>query len=92
MGRLHLIIRGRVQGVFFRSSAQELGQALGLTGWVRNRADESVELVAEGPAEKLALVLNWSRRGPAGAAVESIEQIQERETGEFASFYVRGSR
>ena len=91
MSRLHLIIRGRVQGVFFRASAQEFAQSLGLTGWVRNRIDDSVELVAEGEPERLTVMREWSRHGPSGAVVEAVEEILDSETGEFFSFYVRGS-
>ncbi len=91
MSRIHLIIRGRVQGVFFRASASELARSLELTGYVRNRIDDSVELVAEGEIEPLAVLREWSRHGPSGAFVESIEEIVEGETGEFAAFYVRGS-
>jgi acylphosphatase len=91
MSRIHLIIHGRVQGVFFRASAQELAVSLGLTGWVRNRIDDSVELVAEGAPEHIMVIREWSRRGPAGAVVDSVEEIAETETGEFYAFYVRGS-
>lgn len=91
MSRIHLIIRGRVQGVFFRVSARDLARSLALTGYVRNRIDDSVELVAEGEPETLTVLREWSRRGPEGAFVESVEEIVETETGEFATFYVRGS-
>ncbi|HEV2037255.1 MAG TPA: acylphosphatase [Candidatus Eremiobacteraceae bacterium] len=91
MGRLHLIIKGRVQGVFFRASVQELAQSLDLTGWVRNRIDDSVELVAEGAPEKLSVLRSWSQHGPSGAVVEQVDEIAEKETGEFSRFYVRGS-
>lgn len=89
MGRLHLFIRGRVQGVFFRTSAQERAQELGVVGWVRNCVDGSVELVAEGPPEQLALLRDWSRRGPPGAFVESVKELKEAETGEFSDFHLR---
>jgi acylphosphatase len=91
MSRIHLIIRGRVQGVFFRVSARELAQSLALTGFVRNRIDDSVELVAEGEPQTLRVLREWSHHGPNGAFVESVEEIVETETGEFAAFYVRGS-
>ena len=91
MSRIHLIIRGRVQGVFFRASAQELAQSLGLTGFVRNRIDDTVELIAEGDPEQIAVLRRWSYRGPSGAFVEAVQEIAESETGEFARFYVRGS-
>jgi acylphosphatase len=89
---MHVIVRGRVQGVFFRVKIQELARSLDLAGWVRNRADESLEIVARGPAEKLALLRDWARHGPPGAAVESVEEIEDEEVGELSGFYVRGTR
>ena len=89
---MHLIIRGRVQGVFFRVKTQELARSLGLTGWVRNRADDSVELVARGPAEKLAIFRDWARRGPPGAEVESVDESEDAEMGELSGFQIRGTR
>ncbi len=91
MSRVHLIIRGRVQGVFFRGSTHKLAASLGLTGWVRNRIDDSVEVVAEGAPQHVSALRVWARSGPPGAVVESIEEIVDAETGEFAAFYVRGS-
>ncbi|MBC5805849.1 MAG: acylphosphatase [Candidatus Eremiobacter antarcticus] len=86
MGRVHLIVRGRVQGVFFRASAQDEARLRHLTGWVRNRADGAVELVAEGSDEALAAFTAWCRRGPAGAQVDALEEIVERESGRFSDF------
>lgn len=89
MGRLHLIIKGRVQGVFFRVRAQEVAEELGLSGVVRNRPDGSVELVAEGPHEKLSRLRDWAKRGPSEAHVSGVEELSERETGEFSDFRIR---
>ena len=88
--RLHLIIHGRVQGIFFRGSALERARELGLTGWVRNRLDGSVELVAEGDAAGLAAMREWCAKGPRGAVVRKIDALDESETGEFSAFGVRG--
>jgi acylphosphatase len=90
MPRLHIIVRGRVQGVFFRVGAQELGEHLGLVGWVRNCPNGSVELVAEGPAAALSRLRAWAIHGPPGAFVDSVNEIVEAETGEFRRFGVRG--
>src|SRR5579864_1158370 len=90
VARLHLIVRGRVQGVFFRVSAQEEAQRLGLVGCARNLFDGSVEIIAEGDPTPLARLRSWARRGPDGAAVESLEEIAEAETGEFRRFTVTG--
>jgi acylphosphatase len=88
--RLHLIIHGRVQGIFFRGSALERARELGLTGWVRNRLDGSVELVAEGDDAALAAMREWCAKGPRGAVVRNIDSVDEPETGEFSAFGVRG--
>jgi acylphosphatase len=87
--RLHLFVRGKVQGVFYRSDARERAQQLGLRGWVRNRLDGSVELVAEGPAEQLRALEVWCKDGPPGAVVDGIDQLIGEATGEFTAFAIR---
>lgn len=67
------VVRGRVQGVFFRQSAAQEARALGLTGWIRNRTDGCVEGVACGPATALARLRAWLQRGPPAAQVEGVE-------------------
>lgn len=89
MARLHAIIRGRVQGVFFRASVADLAQTLGLVGWVRNRFDGGVECVAEGDDEPLLALRRYCERGPSGASVERVELSDEAATGEFRAFSVR---
>lgn len=89
VARLHLIVRGRVQGVFFRTSAQEEAERLGLVGWVRNNFDGGVEIVAEGDTPSLARLRSWAHRGPSGAHVESVEEIADAVTGEFRRFGIR---
>jgi acylphosphatase len=89
MPRLHLILRGRVQGVFFRASACEQAELLGLVGWVRNRPDGAVEIVAEGDASSLTRLRQWAASGPPGALVQRVEEFNEQETGEFYRFGVR---
>ena len=88
-GRLHLAIRGRVQGVGFRFSAHEESRRLGLTGWVRNTADGAVELVAEGPPDRLRRLLAWAHHGPPGALVSEVDERWHAATGEFTDFTVR---
>jgi acylphosphatase len=89
MPRLHIVIRGRVQGVFFRTTAREVAERLRLYGWVRNRHDGAVEIVAEGDAASLVRLRKWAAVGPPGAFVEDIEEITETETGEFRAFGIR---
>ena len=71
------LVSGRVQGVFYRSSTQQRARALGLCGWVRNRRDGRVELLASGPEEKLDELEKWLEIGPEYAKVTNIEVITE---------------
>jgi len=86
--RVHLRIKGRVQGVFFRYETQSVAQSLGLVGWVRNRLDGSVEVVAEGEKEKLEELVKWCHNGPPLARVDSVEVQWEEPTGEFKNFSI----
>ncbi len=83
-----LFISGRVQGVWYRGSAQEKAEALGLAGWVRNLPDGRVELFAEGPKGKIGELIEWCRQGPPFARVTGIEK-QWREPEGFKDFKVR---
>lgn len=84
-----LIITGRVQGVWFRGSMVAEAERLGVTGWVRNRADGSVEAMVAGSAEQVAAIMNWARRGPPNAVVEHV--AVELGEGEFSIFERRAS-
>jgi len=86
--RAHLIIEGRVQGVFFRDSTRREAIELGLCGWVKNRFDGNVEVVAEGPKEKVETLIAWCHHGPPIARVTKVHEIREDYTGEFDSFRV----
>jgi acylphosphatase len=87
--RLRLRISGRVQGVCYRWYTRDTAADLGLCGWVRNLPDGAVELVAEGPREKLEQLLGWCRRGPDLARVTDIQAEWEEATGEFHQFSIR---
>jgi acylphosphatase len=69
----HLIIRGRVHGVGFREMFQSEADRNGVTGWVRNRKDGTVEAMLHGWPDPVAKVVSWARRGPPAAAVQSME-------------------
>lgn len=88
MKELHLIVHGRVQGVCYRSSACEVAQKLGLTGWVRNRFDGTVEALAQGDKASLRKFLNWCYNGPDLAHVEKIETTWSDATGKYDLFEV----
>jgi len=82
----HLLVYGRVQGVGYRESLRAEAEAAGCTGWVRNRADGSVEPEIEGAPEAVAGVVAWARRGPPAARVDRI-QVGDG-TGGFSAFEV----
>ena len=73
MKRVQVRIRGRVQGVFFRAETRSRAESLGLSGWVRNARDGSVEALFEGEPERVDSMVEWSRRGPSGARVDEVE-------------------
>jgi len=86
--RVHIIIRGLVQGVCFRHYCRQQAERLDLKGFVRNNADGSVEAVAEGEDESIKSFVAWCRRGPATARVKACEENYEALTGEFNSFTI----
>lgn len=90
MRRLELRISGRVQGVGYRWHAREEARRLGLTGRVRNRADGSVHVLAEGPEPALAALQDWARRGPARARVEAVEAAWSAAEGTWDDFTITG--
>lgn len=87
--RAHVIIAGRVQGVFFRHHTQEMATLLNLTGWVKNRRDGAVEAVFEGEREKVNQMIQWCHRGPAEAKVVKVDTTWETYSDEFRDFSVR---
>lgn len=89
MHRIHLIISGRVQGVFFRAYTEQEARRLKLTGWVKNLRDGKVETMAEGEKEALEEFKKWCQHGPPAAHVTQVEIAWETATGEFKDFTVR---
>ena len=87
--RLHLIVSGRVQGVFFRHSTADKARSLGLTGWVRNLPSGEVEIIAEGPRKNLQILSAWARVGPPSAHVIGASEDWEEARDEFSGFRVR---
>ncbi|GAC1576159.1 MAG: acylphosphatase [Polyangiales bacterium] len=88
MKQLHLSIRGRVQGVFFRASAQREAKRLGLTGWVKNRGDGAVEILAEGEEATLRQLCAWAERGPSAARVDDVQVRWRAYSGDFSDFRI----
>jgi acylphosphatase len=83
----HLIIAGRVQGVGFRYSMHAAAERLGVTGWVRNRRDGTVEAVVDGAPAAVAAMIEWAKAGPPGARVTDVA-VGDTD-GAFASFESR---
>ncbi len=87
--RLHAIIEGDVQGVGFRYFVQDWAASLGVNGWVRNRWEGSVEVLAEGDRPSLEKLLAALQRGPRAANVTAVHEEWKPPTGEFHDFRVR---
>jgi acylphosphatase len=86
--RVHVIIRGRVQGVFFRASTQREAKRLGITGWVKNRPDGGIEFLAEGEEDAIRELTSWANHGPSAARVDGIDVRWRGYTGEFYEFSI----
>ena len=89
MKRIHLIISGRVQRVFFRHNTNTVANKLGLKGFVRNLYNGNVEVVAEGSEEKLKELLKFCREGPESAHVENVGIKYEETKREFKTFSIK---
>lgn len=87
--RQRVVISGMVQGVFFRVRTQEKARDFGLTGWVKNKADGSVEAVFEGAPEKVEAIIKWCRQGPSGAQVTDVTVSPEEATSSDTGFEIR---
>ncbi|HEX9664409.1 MAG TPA: acylphosphatase [Patescibacteria group bacterium] len=92
LARLKIVVYGNVQGVFFRQNTQEKALKLGLTGWVRNNSDGTVEIIAEGPKHKLEMLLNWCQAGSKEAWVESVSFEWISYKKEFQDFKIKCRR
>ena len=84
--RVRLIVEGRVQGVWFRDSTRTQANNLGVNGWVKNRFDGNVEVLAEGPEDEVAKFIEWCHEGPSYARVDRVEATREEWQGEFDKF------
>jgi acylphosphatase len=77
MMRKHVLVTGQVQGVFYRDNCRRVAGQQGVAGWVRNLPDGRVEAVFEGEPENVDRMVAWARRGPARAAVTSLDVSEE---------------
>ena len=86
--RKRVVVRGRVQGVFFRDSTRDQAQSAGVAGWVANRGDGGVEAVFEGPSADVERMVEFCRSGPSSADVDDVEVSDDEPEG-LEGFYVR---
>jgi acylphosphatase len=89
MTRAHIFVGGIVQGVNFRYYTVVAATGLDLKGWVRNLVDGRVEVLCEGPEEKVSRMIEWCRKGPPSASVSGIDFISEEYSGGFKTFEIR---
>ncbi|HEX32145.1 MAG TPA: acylphosphatase [Candidatus Acetothermia bacterium] len=87
--RAHILVSGRVQGVFYRASARAKAVELGLRGWVRNLPDGRVEMVAQGEADDVQAFIAWAHSGPPMAIVDSVEVTWDEPNAGEAGFRIR---
>lgn len=83
-----LTIQGKVQGVSYRASTQDKARQLGLTGWVANRRDGGVEIVAEGDPQMLQALRDWCYEGPEHAEVKDVRRVIERDHAKYENFSI----
>ena len=86
--RVHIIVSGSVQGVFFRAKTKEAADGLKVSGWVKNNMDGTVEIIAEGDKDSVDRLTQWCRLGPQGAVVKDLKLTGEEYRGEFNSFNI----
>ena len=84
--RVHIFVKGKVQGVFFRQTTKTIAKKKNVTGWVRNLKDGRVEALLEGQDVDVSEVIEWSHRGPTNAIVDDVQIINEKYKGEFSKF------
>jgi acylphosphatase len=87
MPTVHLLVKGKVQGVFYRASAKEIAEELGVTGWIKNTEEGDVEITATGSDEQLQKFIEWCKIGPRRAIVTRVE-TSELEEVRFKGFDV----
>jgi acylphosphatase len=86
--RRRVVVRGSVQGVFFRDSCRREARSRGVAGWVTNRPDGAVEAVFEGDPDAVAAMVEWCSSGPRGADVDSVDDTADEPEG-LSGFEIR---
>jgi len=88
METVHLLISGKVQGVFFRDSSRKVAQNLNITGWIKNRQDDKVEAMISGDEKDVQAFINWCKSGPERAEVEEVIVSKQGKTS-FEKFEIK---
>ena len=86
--RVHIFVKGKVQGVYFRQGMKDIAEKKNVTGWVRNLQDKRVEAVLEGKDMDVNSVIEWSHMGPPNAIVDNVEIINENYMSNFSKFEI----
>jgi acylphosphatase len=86
---VHVIISGRVQGVWFRANTKQMAKQLGLTGWVKNTSDGCVEAVFEGEEHLINKMIEWCHQGSPLSKVKTVDVKNQEPTNEFSDFSIR---
>jgi acylphosphatase len=87
--RIHILVSGQVQGVYFRENTRKKAEELGISGWVRNMLDGRVEIMAEGNREKLEELARWAEQGPAFAKVDDLQTDWPGYKGDLGEFQIK---
>lgn len=87
MPTIHILIKGRVQGVFYRATASDIAEEIGLTGWVKNTEEGHVEAVVSGATAQIERFVAWCKQGPSKAVVKEVV-VTPREEEYFDAFTV----
>lgn len=85
---LHVVIKGKVQGVFYRATAKDVADEVGVKGWIRNSADGNVEAVVTGNQQQLDEFVRWCKKGSRGSHVEEVIVSPQADEG-FGEFEIR---
>ena len=88
MPTVHLLIKGKVQGVFYRANTKKKADEYYITGWVQNTPDDAVEIIASGSQNNLDQFINWCKQGPSRAKVTDVIR-EDREEETFADFSIK---
>jgi len=86
---VHVVISGRVQGVWFRANTKQKAEQLGMTGWVRNTADGKVEALFEGDEKHIQEMIDWCHRGPPMAQIDNVEITEQSSSNGFDGFSIK---